>query len=181
MRLGYVVGPRDLIRELRALRRLMVRHPAAYIQRAFATFLALGHHDALLRRLAFAYKERAEALSVALDAHLPEVRHARITGGSSCWVEGPPWLDATRLAAEAEAHGILIELGSVFFMEGLEQRQCFRMGFSAIKQEKIEPGVRAAGGACSGATSEGVSAWVLRCSEQALAQANRLDWRYRGA
>jgi GntR family transcriptional regulator / MocR family aminotransferase len=143
LRLGYVVGPRDLIRELRALRRLMVRHPAAYIQRAFATFLALGHHDALLRRLAFAYKERAEALKAALDAHLPEVRHARITGGSSCWVEGPPWLDATRLAAEAEAHGILIELGSVFFMEGLEQRQCFRMGFSAIKIEKIEPGVRA--------------------------------------
>jgi GntR family transcriptional regulator/MocR family aminotransferase len=54
LRLGYVVGPRELIRELRALRRLMVRHPVAYIQRAFATFLALGHHDALLRRLAHA-------------------------------------------------------------------------------------------------------------------------------
>ena len=49
-------APRELIRELRALRRLMVRHPAAYIQRAFATFLSLGHHDALLRRLAYAYR-----------------------------------------------------------------------------------------------------------------------------
>ena len=143
LRLGYVVAPRELIRELRALRRLMVRHPAAYIQRAFATFLSLGHHDALLRRLAYAYKERAQALMSALDTHLPEARHVPITGGASCWVEGPPWLDARRLATDAQDHGILIELGDVFFMAGLEERHCFRMGFSSIKLEKIDAGVRA--------------------------------------
>lgn len=142
LRLGYIVGPRELVRELRALRRLMVRHPAAYIQRAFATFLALGHHDALLRRLAHAYRERAQALMAALDTHLPEARYLPVGGGASCWVEGPPWLDATRLAADAQAHGILIELGRVFFMTGLEQNHCFRMGFSAIKLEKIDEGVR---------------------------------------
>ncbi|ABB12103.1 PLP-dependent aminotransferase family protein [Burkholderia lata] len=144
LRLGYVVGPRELIRELRALRRLMVRHPVAYIQRAFATFLALGHHDALLRRLAHAYSERSQALMAALDAHLPEARYVQVTGGASCWVEGPPWLDATRLAADAQEAGILIEPGSVFFMndEG-DARRCFRMGFSAIPLERIEPGVRA--------------------------------------
>ena len=79
----------------------------------------------------------------ALDTHLPEARHVPITGGASCWVEGPPWLDATRLAADAETRGILIELGDVFFMAGLEQRNCFRMGFSSIKLEKIDAGVRA--------------------------------------
>jgi GntR family transcriptional regulator/MocR family aminotransferase len=142
LRLGYIVGPRELVRELRALRRLMVRHPAAYIQRAFATFLALGHHDALLRRLAYAYRERAQALMAALDTWLPEARYVPIGGGASCWVEGPPWLDATRLAEDAQAHGILIELGHVFFMDGLEQNHCFRMGFSAIKLEKIDAGVR---------------------------------------
>ena len=65
----------------------MVRHPVAYIQRAFATFLALGHHDALLRRLAHAYSERSQALMAALDAHLPEARYVPVTGGASCWVE----------------------------------------------------------------------------------------------
>jgi GntR family transcriptional regulator/MocR family aminotransferase len=142
LRLGYIVGPRELVHELRALRRLMVRHPAAYIQRAFATFLALGHHDALLRRLAHAYRERALALMAALDTYMPEARYIPITGGASCWVEGPPWLDAVRLAADAEQHGILIESGGVFFMTGLEQKHCFRMGFSAIKLDKIEAGVR---------------------------------------
>jgi GntR family transcriptional regulator/MocR family aminotransferase len=143
LRLGYVVGPRELIRELRALRRLMVRHPAAYIQRAFATFLSLGHHDALLRRLAHAYKERAQALMSALDTHLPEATYVPVTGGASCWVEGPAWLDATRLARDAETHGILIELGNVFFMADREKPYCFRMGFASIKLEKIDAGVRA--------------------------------------
>lgn len=142
LRLGYIVAPRELVHELRALRRLMVRHPASYLQRAFATFLMLGHHDALLRKLAYAYRERAQALMQALETHMPKARHIPITGGASCWVEGPPWLDATQLAVDAEAHGILIEMGSVFFMNGLEQTNCFRMGFSAIKLDKIDAGVR---------------------------------------
>ncbi|HTH73339.1 MAG TPA: PLP-dependent aminotransferase family protein, partial [Trinickia sp.] len=144
LRLGYIVAPRELIRELRALRRLMVRHPVGYVQRAFATFLALGHHDALLRRLAHAYRERSQALMAALDTHLPEARYVPVTGGASCWVEGPAWLDAERLAADAQAVGVLIEPGNVFFMNDDEDaRRHFRMGFSAIAAEKIEPGVRA--------------------------------------
>jgi len=143
LRLGYVVGPRELTRELRALRRLMVRHPVAYVQRAFAAFLALGHHDALLRRLAHEYSERSRALTAALDAHLPEVRYVPVTGGASCWVEGPPWLDAERLAADAQTVGVLIEPGGVFFMSEVNARRYFRMGFSAIPLGRIEPGVRA--------------------------------------
>ncbi|MDR5780600.1 PLP-dependent aminotransferase family protein [Caballeronia sp. LZ065] len=143
LRLGYIVAPRALIRELRALRRLMIRHPAAYIQRAFATFLALGHHDTLLRKLAPVYKERAEVLMRALATHLPELRASKITGGASCWVEGPPWLDATRLAKDALALGVLIEPGNVFFADLADGQRCFRMGFSAIRAELIEPGVRA--------------------------------------
>ncbi|WP_250517465.1 PLP-dependent aminotransferase family protein [Caballeronia sp. INDeC2] len=143
LRLGYIVAPRTLIRELRALRRLMIRHPAAYIQRAFATFLALGHHDTLLRKLGRVYKERAEVLMDALATHLPELRASKVTGGASCWVEGPPWLDATRLAKDAQALGVLIEPGSVFFADPADGQRCFRMGFSAIRAELIEPGVRA--------------------------------------
>jgi GntR family transcriptional regulator / MocR family aminotransferase len=143
LRLGYVVAPRTLIRELRALRRLMIRHPAAYIQRAIATFLALGHHDTLLRKLGRVYKERSEVLTQALATHLPELRASKVTGGASCWVEGPPWLDATRLSKDAQALGVLIEPGNVFFADPADGQRCFRMGFSAIRAELIEPGVQA--------------------------------------
>lgn len=145
LRLGYIVGPRELVRELRAQRRLMIRHPGAYVQRAFATFLSLGHHDALLRRLAQTYQQRAQVLSAALERYLPEVRFVPVSGGASCWVTGPTWLDATRLAAAAVQHGILIEPGEVFFMEPQAHRNCFRLGFSSIPLEKIDAGIRLLG------------------------------------
>ncbi|MDZ7747662.1 MAG: PLP-dependent aminotransferase family protein [Halofilum sp. (in: g-proteobacteria)] len=51
LRMGFLVGPPELIREARALRRLMLRHPPANNQHAVALFLSLGHHDALVQRM----------------------------------------------------------------------------------------------------------------------------------
>jgi GntR family transcriptional regulator/MocR family aminotransferase len=142
LRLGYIVGPEALIREVRALRRLMLRHPSAFIQRSFALFLALGHHDALLRRLSYAYRERAQVLAEAIDRYLPRVAHVPVTGGASCWVTGPSWLDARELGRAATAHGVLIEPGDIFFMAEDPPRHHFRLGFSSIPVDKIEPGIR---------------------------------------
>lgn len=142
IRLGYVVGPVELIRELRGVRRLNLRHPSTYMQRAFALFLSLGHHDSLLRRLSSAHLERTRILCAALDRHAPELRYIPVTGGSSCWIEGPAWLDAGQLAEEAERQGILIETGSVFFVADTPPRNHFRLGFSSIATERIEPGIK---------------------------------------
>ncbi|QFZ86213.1 aminotransferase class I/II-fold pyridoxal phosphate-dependent enzyme [Variovorax paradoxus] len=142
LRIGYVVGPAELVAELRALRRLMLRHPPAYTQRAFALFLSLGHHDALLRRLASAQRERATALRSALAQHLPQCSVAPAAGGSSCWVSLPEQLDATALAEQARDRGVLIEPGEVFFMTEPPPRQHFRMGYSSIAPAAIEPGVK---------------------------------------
>lgn len=145
LRLGYIVGPEPLIEEIRALRRLMVRHPAAFIQRSFSLFLSLGHYDALLRRLSLTYRRRAEAVMAALDRHLPDCRYVPVTGGASCWVRGPAWLNARILAAAAEEQGILIEPGNVFFMDRQPCCNYFRLGFSSIDVDRIDPGIRALG------------------------------------
>ena len=141
LRLGFVVGPAELIRELRGVRRLNLRHPAAFMQRAFSTFLSLGHHDALLRRLSNAHHERAAAIATALQRHAPQLRYVPITGGSCFWVEGPDWLDTERLAEAAEQRGVLIEPGSVFFMSPTPPRNHFRLGFASIAPEKIDAGI----------------------------------------
>ncbi|VVE01027.1 2-aminoadipate aminotransferase [Pandoraea horticolens] len=141
LRLGYIVAPAALVAELRALRRLMIRHPSAFIQRSFSMFLALGHHDALLRRLADTYAHRAEVLSVALATHMPEVSFVQVKGGASCWVRGPETLNANVLATRAKSRGILIEPGDVFFMGDAPPRNMFRLGFSSIRLEHIEAGI----------------------------------------
>lgn len=141
LRLGYVVGSPELIREARALRRLMLRHPPANNQRAAALFLSLGHHDALIRRLTHVLKDRSAALHAALARHLPDLAHSGGTGGSSYWIEGPSWLDSRALAETAKLHGILIEPGDVFFMGDAPPRNFFRLGFSSIATARIEPGI----------------------------------------
>ncbi len=144
LRIGYIVAPAELIYELRALRRLMLRHPSAYIQRAFALFISLGHHHSLLRRLSLLYEERAHTLVDALHRHLPEFEVEAPTGGSSCWVRAPAGVDTERLAAHALEQGICVEPGHVFFHNAnRDNNNYLRMGFSAIDSQRIEPGIEA--------------------------------------
>ncbi|MBV9913797.1 MAG: PLP-dependent aminotransferase family protein [Sinobacteraceae bacterium] len=145
LRLGYIVAPAALIAELQALRRLMIRHPTSFIERSFAQFLALGYYDLFNRRLAAALRERAEVLAAALARHVPDVRHPRVTGGSSLWIEGPAWLDARRLAEDARVEGVLIEPGDVHFADEVPPLRYFRLGYSSIAPPAINEGVRRLG------------------------------------
>ena len=143
LRLGFMVGPRELIHEVRALRRLMLRHPPANNQRAVALFLALGHHDSLVRRLSHAFHERWKVMGEALATHLPDSSRKPTFGGTSYWVRGPARLDARELERAARAEGILIEPGDVYFMAAQRPLNYFRLGFSSIGVDRIEPGIRA--------------------------------------
>jgi len=142
LRLGYLVGSKALIAEARALRRLMMRHAPNNNQRTTALFLSLGHHDALVRRLHRVYRTRWQAMDDALTRHLPESARAPNFGGTSVWVRGPEGLDSISLAKEALEEGIVIEPGHVNFAKEPRPRNFFRLGFSAIPEERIEPGIR---------------------------------------
>jgi len=142
LRLGYIVAPAEMVSELRRLRRLIIRHPSAFIQRAFALFISLGYQDSTVRQQTVTYRQRSGALQEALARHLPEFHVSEGQGGSSIWVSGPQGLDSRALAKGAQRHGVLIEPGDVFFQEPTPHH-FFRMGFSAINTERIEPGVQA--------------------------------------
>jgi GntR family transcriptional regulator/MocR family aminotransferase len=142
LRLGYVVAAPSLIAELRALRRLMVRHPTAFIQRSFAHFLALGHYDVLNRRLVAAHRERAAVLAAALAEFAPTLKPVAVAGGSAFWIEGPPWLDAQRLAEDARTERVLLEPGDVHFIGDRPPRNFFRLGYGSIPASRVREGVR---------------------------------------
>jgi GntR family transcriptional regulator/MocR family aminotransferase len=141
LRLGFIVAPAELVTELRELRRLMLRHPPGNNQRVVAIFLAQGHHDALVKRLHRSYLPRWQAMKAALDRHFPGWARTPSFGGTSFWVEGPQGFDAHELAARALEVGIVIEPGDLCFAEPQEHRNYFRLGFSTIPLERIEPGI----------------------------------------
>ncbi len=141
LRMGFMVAPAPLIREARALRRLMLRHPPGNNQGVVALFLALGHHDTLIGRLHRSYRSRWIAMGKALEKHFPGWAEAPGFGGTSFWVKGPEWLDGALLASKALEEGIVIEPGDIYFSDPQNHRNFFRLGFSSIAEERIEPGI----------------------------------------
>lgn len=142
LRMGYMVGPPEFIREARALRRLMIRHTPANNQRTVALFLARGHHDVLIQQLNHVYRERWSHMVAALDKYLPESYTLPTFGGSAFWVQGPEKFDSTELAESLKDEGVLIEPGSVYFAVDQPSSNFFRLGFSSIPSDRIEQGVK---------------------------------------
>lgn len=145
LRLGYIVASAELIAELRALRRLMLRHPPANNQRAVALFLSLGHHDALVRRLSTAFDERRKRLAEALATHMPAWRSTEAAGGSSVWLEGPRGSDSSLIARQVASRGVIIEPGDRFYSGAEQPTRFMRLGISSISLQHIEPGIRELG------------------------------------
>ena len=144
LRIGFIVAPAELIRELRALRRLIMRHAPANNAHIAALFIAQGHHDAFIRKLNVTYRERREALLGAMAQHLPGFSVMPSTGGSGAWVQGPPQLDAQALTEQCARQGVLIEPGDIFFNKApARPSPYFRLGYSAIAGGQIEPGIQA--------------------------------------
>ena len=142
LRLGFMVAPASVVAQARALRRLMVRHAPNNNQRTAALFLSLGHHDTLIRRLHRAYRSRWEVMGEALNRHLPDASRVPSFGGTSFWVKGPQRLDSEDMARQAAARGVLIEPGRIAFGTADAPRNFYRLAFSSIDENKIEPGIR---------------------------------------
>lgn len=142
LRLGYLVGSESFIREARALRAQVLRHPPGHIQRTAAYFLSLGHYDAQIRRTAKALHARRETIEAAIANHGLTIAGRGVYGGSSLWMRAPDGVDTMRLAETLREQSVLIEPGAPFFGGRDKPTSYFRMAYSSISIERIEEGVR---------------------------------------
>ncbi len=142
LRLGYVVAPAELIRELRALRRLVMRHVPTNNQQVAASFIAHGHQEAFVRRLNLAYRERAQVLHASMALHAPALKAVAAQGGSALWLNTGKGIDTRELAARLYAKGVVVEPGDVFFAGARLPRHYLRIGYSSIATERIDAGVQ---------------------------------------
>jgi GntR family transcriptional regulator/MocR family aminotransferase len=141
LRMGYIVASPELIEELRGLRRLMLRHPAANNQLSVALFLARGYHDALVSKLFKIYQKRRALLVTCLEQELPELQIQASLGGSALWIKAPDSIDTEQLALKAKELGVIVEPGAIHFAEPNPPKNFLRMGFSAIGEGSIAEGV----------------------------------------
>ncbi len=141
LRLGYMLAPLPLLNELRALRRLTLRHPPTNNEHTAALFIAHGFHESFVRRLNIAYRERAAALRQSLALHWPDAQARPALGGSALWVALAAHQNTRALAQRAASHGIVIEPGDVFFAKAAAPRHFMRLGYSSIPVSRIDAGI----------------------------------------
>jgi len=141
LRLGYLVGSEPFIREARALRATVLRHPPGHIQRTAAYFLSLGHYDALINRMGSAYKQRRAVMDQAIRSNGLTIAGQDIFGGSSFWMKTPESIDTAELAEVLRAKGVLIEPGWVFFDKQNGPNHYYRLAYSSIATAKIPAGI----------------------------------------
>lgn len=141
LRLGYLVGPRQVIAEARELAAMILRHPPGHLQRTAAYFLALGHYDRQIHNMRKHFRLRRAALQSALSDTCMEDANATRFGGSCLWIRGPRGLNSDRLAETLVPDDVLIESGAPFFDNPIGPKEFFRLGYSSIDLERIEPGI----------------------------------------
>jgi GntR family transcriptional regulator/MocR family aminotransferase len=141
LRLGYLVGSKHFIREARALRSTVLRHPPGHIQRTAAYFLSLGHYDALIRRMGTAFHDRRLAMEEAFLQYGLTVAGQGTFGGSSFWMRAPNGVDTEVVAEQLRAKGVLIEPGRPFFTTEDAPKNYYRLAYSSLPVRKITEGV----------------------------------------
>jgi GntR family transcriptional regulator/MocR family aminotransferase len=141
MRLGYLVGPAPFIKEARALRASVLRHPPGHIQRTAAYFLSLGHYDALIKRMSKHYEERYLEMEKSLNKCDLKIAGKAQHGGSSFWVEIPEQVSSIRLAEDLLKKDVVIEPGDPFFVGNNYPKNFIRLAYSSIPVERIAPGI----------------------------------------
>ncbi len=145
LRLGFMVAHPDIIREAKALRRAMLRHPPTILQDAMAHFIGLGYYDTNLRSLHRRYQSRWQAMKNAMSRYMPSVQLTRADGGTCFWADTGSAFDSAVLEARLNARGVLYDDGPVFYMDPEMGHGKLRLGFASMPLKSIEQGIRTVG------------------------------------
>lgn len=140
VRVGYLVGPRQLIAEIAAKAMNTYISPGMLAQATVYQFCASGDIDRSVATVRAALADRARVLADELRAQIPGVRFTEPDGGYFLWVELPGDVDVAGLAPEAERRGVAVVKGSDFLLEG--GHHALRLAYSAVGVDQIPEGVR---------------------------------------
>jgi 2-aminoadipate transaminase len=140
IRVGYLVGPEELIGQIAKLATSTYISPNMVAQGIVNQFARSGAIDRSIDTVREALRERAQALCNALTEHLPDARFVAPEGGYFMWIDLPDGTDVAALFDAAAARGVAFVKGTDFVLEGGESS--LRLAYSGVTVPQIEEGVK---------------------------------------
>ncbi|HUB73706.1 MAG TPA: aminotransferase class I/II-fold pyridoxal phosphate-dependent enzyme [Solirubrobacteraceae bacterium] len=139
IRVGYLVGPADLIAAVAKLATNTYISPNMVAQSIVYEFCASGAIERSIETVKAALAERARALADALRAELADAQFVEPQGGYFMWVTLPEGTDVDVLFKAAAERGVAFVKGTDFLLEGGENT--LRLAYSGVTPEQIREGV----------------------------------------
>ena len=139
IRVGYLVGPADLIARIQKRATNTYISPNMVAQSIVYEFCASGRIRQSIDTVKSALAERVERLSAALERDLPDARFTPPEGGYFMWVELPEGTDVDALFTAAAERGVAFVKGTDFLLDG--GRNTLRLAYSGVTADQIDEGV----------------------------------------
>jgi 2-aminoadipate transaminase len=139
IRVGYLVGPTELIAQIAKLATNTYISPNMVSQAIVYEFCASGAIDRSIETVRSALAKRALTLQTALARDLPEAEFVTPEGGYFMWVTLPQGTDVGALFAIANEMEVAFVKGTDFLLEGGENT--LRLAYSGVTPEQIDEGV----------------------------------------
>ena len=147
MRVGFMISPEDLTREVTALGEETYLSPVLPTQAAVAEYLRRKLLKPNVERLKNLYTPRCKAMAGAVRRELPGAQAFIPSGGFFVSVMLPEDANTQNLVGRAEDTGLVLTPGAAFFADPVEGGEAgsdrfVRLPFCAVTPEQIEEGVR---------------------------------------
>ena len=141
-RLGYIIGPEEVIRKYVILKQAMDLCTSPILQLATAEYLRRGLLMAHVKQIIAAYREKRDLMLHTLAQYMPkEVTWTRPEGGLFLWLTLPQKLNATEMLPKAIENKVAYVAGVDFYPAGNVFND-MRLNFSYSSKEQIVEGLK---------------------------------------
>jgi len=146
LRLGYVIGPGDVIAELSEWAVDSHIGPVLPTQGMAYEYCRRGLLDDNIERLKALYRPRLDAILSALRVEIPQAEWTEPEGGY--YVSGylPQGMDVVQLRERAKEEGLKLSDGRGFFPNPADGNRFLRIPFCALTESEVAEGVARLGG-----------------------------------
>jgi 2-aminoadipate transaminase len=141
LRVGWIIGPREIVRRLAEAKRLCDLHTDQLSQAVMLRFAQSGRLASHVERMLAAGRERLRATLDACEAYLPQgSEFTRPSGGMHLWVRLPGGIDTLETLAKAQRAGVSYSPGS-YFAVSRDHSSALRLSFAAVAPDRIAKGI----------------------------------------
>jgi 2-aminoadipate transaminase len=143
MRLGYTIGPTEVVGQMVKWAQKITVSPDCTTQRVAARFIEKGHMKGHIEKIIDLYRPRRDAMLNALATYMPEtVKWTHPEGGMFIWVTFPDGVNTDDLLVRAVKNKVAFIPGSKFYPGGIVKKNELRLNFSYTSLDLIEEGVK---------------------------------------